>query len=87
MGIAEGLGWSVRGMESQSSEVSMSPATSSPMFVASPVRCAYNQTRECFLALEVLATELSYINIGDILAKQNFKSTRQFNPSTYSRRS
>ena len=45
-----------------------------PTFLASPVHCAYNQTRECFLALEVLATELSFANIGDILAKQTFKS-------------
>ncbi len=74
MGMTEELGWSARSMKTQSSEVGLSRAALSPTFVASPMHCAYNQTRECFLALEVLATELSYVNIGDILAKQSFRS-------------
>jgi hypothetical protein len=71
MGITEELGWTSLGMKA---EVGVALTTSSPTFLASPVHCAYNQTRECFLALEVLATELSIVNLGDILAGQAFKS-------------
>jgi len=74
MGITEELGWSARSMKSQSSEVGLLQAASSPTLFASPLQCAYNQTRECFLALEVLATELSYNDLGNILAKQSFRS-------------
>ena len=74
MGIAEELDWSSRSIGAQSSEMSITRTATAPTFLASPVHCAYNQTRECFLALEVLATELSFANIGDILAKQTFKS-------------
>ena len=73
MGIAEELGWSARSTKANLSEVE-SEMTTTPTFLASPVHCAYNQTRECFLALEVLATELSYVNIGEILANQSFRS-------------
>ena len=74
MEITEELGWSARSMKTQSSEVGLSRKASFPKLPASPLHCAYNQTRECFLALEVLATELSYAKIGDILAKQSFRS-------------
>jgi hypothetical protein len=74
MGITEELGWSVRSTKAHLSEADVSEMTTTPSFLTSPVHCAYNQTRECFLALEVLATELSYINIGEILAKRSFKS-------------
>ena len=73
MGITEELGWSARSMRAQTG-VGLSRTASLPALVATPMHCAYNQTRECFLALEVLATELSYVNVGDILAKQSFKS-------------
>lgn len=74
MGITKELGWSAWSMNVQSSEVSTSRTSPPPTFVASPVHCAYNQTRECFLALEVLATELSRASIGEILASRSFKS-------------
>lgn len=74
MGITKELGWSARSMKDQSLEVSLLRAASSPTLFASPLQCAYNQTRECFLALEVLATELSYSDLGNILANQAFKS-------------
>lgn len=71
MGIAEELGWSVRGLNAKSPDRSASQ-TVVPM--ESPMHCAYNQTRECFLGLEVVATELSYISVGEILARQSIKS-------------
>jgi uncharacterized membrane protein (UPF0127 family) len=36
--------------------------------------CAYNQTRECFLALEVTAADLSYANVKTRMATLSFKS-------------
>jgi len=36
--------------------------------------CAYNQTRECFLGLEVTAADLSYSNVKTRLATLTFKS-------------
>jgi hypothetical protein len=36
--------------------------------------CAYNQTRECFLGLEVAAADLSYNALQDMLGKLSFKS-------------
>lgn len=36
--------------------------------------CAYNQTRECFLGLEVTATELSYPNLEERLADRELRS-------------
>jgi len=36
--------------------------------------CAYNQTRECFLGLEVTAAELSYANLEERLSEQELKS-------------
>jgi len=36
--------------------------------------CAYNQTRECFLGLEVAAADLSYAALQDVLGKLPFKS-------------
>lgn len=74
MGITKELGWSASSMNVRSSELGVSRASKAPTFVASPVHCAYNQTRECFLALEVLATELSRANLGEILASRSFKS-------------
>ena len=61
-------------MKAQSSEVALSRTAPHPIFLASPQYCAYNQTRECFLALEVLAEEFSFADIGDLLAKQSFRS-------------
>jgi uncharacterized protein len=74
MGFTEELGWSAQSMKAQTPETNLSRTASSPTLVASPLNCAYNQTRECFLALEVLATELSYSEIGNLLAKQPFRS-------------
>ena len=74
MGLTEELGWSARSIKAQSNEQSSATIMPVPTFLSSPLHCAYNQTRECFLALEVVATELSYDNIGEILAKQYFKS-------------
>jgi hypothetical protein len=36
--------------------------------------CAYNQTRECFLGLEVTAAELSYAGLEERLAEREFRS-------------
>jgi hypothetical protein len=36
--------------------------------------CAYNQTRECFLGLEVAAADLSYAGLQDLLGKLSLKS-------------
>ena len=36
--------------------------------------CAYNQTRECFLGLEVTATELSYAGLEERLAERELRS-------------
>ena len=36
--------------------------------------CAYNQTRECFLGLEVEADEFSYADLEERLAEQELKS-------------
>lgn len=36
--------------------------------------CAYNQTRECFLGLEVAAADLSYAALQDVFGKLAFKS-------------
>jgi hypothetical protein len=74
MRITEELGWSVRSTKAHLPEAAELEMATTSTFLAPPVHCAYNQTRECFLALEVLATELSYVNVGEILAKQSFKS-------------
>jgi len=36
--------------------------------------CAYNQTRECFLGLEVTAADISYANLKDLIATLALKS-------------
>jgi len=36
--------------------------------------CAYNQTRECFLGLDVAAQELSYADLEDRLSEREFRS-------------
>lgn len=36
--------------------------------------CAYNQTRECFLGLEVTAAEFSYASLEERLAEREFRS-------------
>jgi len=38
--------------------------------------CAYNQTRECFLGLEVAAADLSYANVKVHMATLDLKSVR-----------
>ena len=63
--------WSARGMEAET------PANCAPndaLSMESRTHCAYNQTRECFLGLEVSATEYSYANLGERLAKHALKS-------------
>jgi hypothetical protein len=40
----------------------------------SRTHCAYNQTRECFLGLDVAAAELSYAILEDRLAEREFRS-------------
>jgi hypothetical protein len=74
MGFTEELGWSARSTKAHSKELNSGAMVQAPLFLQSPNHCAYNQTRECFLALDVLATELSYVSIGEILAKQQFTS-------------
>jgi hypothetical protein len=74
MGFTEELGWSTRSARDDSSEVDVPGSIQSPSQLASPLHCVYNQTRECFLAFEVLATELSFINIGQTLSARSFKS-------------
>jgi hypothetical protein len=36
--------------------------------------CAYNQTRECFLGLEVASVDLSFAGLQDVLGKLSFRS-------------
>jgi hypothetical protein len=36
--------------------------------------CAYNQTRECFLGLEVSAADISYAGLKELLGKLVLKS-------------
>ena len=74
MGFTKELGWSTRSADADSAEVDVPGLTQSPLDLASPVHCAYNQTRECFLAFEVLTTELSFINVGQTLSARAFKS-------------
>jgi hypothetical protein len=71
MRMTEELGWSVRGLNTNGSAKS---APKAAVHVESPAHCAYNQTRECFLGLEVVATELTYVGLGEVLAKQSLKS-------------
>jgi len=74
MGNTQEFGCSTWSIKTQSSEVDMSQAaSSSPTFFAAPLHCAYNQTRECFLALEVMTAELSYLDVGEILVKRPFR--------------
>jgi uncharacterized protein len=40
----------------------------------SRAHCAYNQTRECFLGLEVRAADLSFAGIGELMAARPLKS-------------
>jgi len=40
----------------------------------SQVHCAYNQTRECFLGLEITAADLSYAGIVELMATVSLKS-------------
>jgi hypothetical protein len=40
----------------------------------SRVHCAYNQTRECFLGLEITAADLSYAGIVELMATVSLKS-------------
>jgi hypothetical protein len=40
----------------------------------SRTHCAYNQTRECFLGLEVVATELSFASIEERLSERELRS-------------
>ena len=40
----------------------------------SPTHCAYNQTRECFLGLEVKAGDLPLTRIGEIMSARPLKS-------------
>jgi uncharacterized protein len=74
MGMAEELGWSAQSTDAQLADVNMSRSTQSPSQIGAPVHCAYNQTRECFLAFEVLAAELSFVSIGEVLSARSFKS-------------
>lgn len=74
MGFTEELGWSARSIKARPKELNSGAIVQAPLFLSPPDHCAYNQTRECFLGLEVLATELSYVRIGEILAKQHIKS-------------
>ena len=74
MGITEELDWSAQGTNAHLSGAGISEMTTTSTFLASPAHCAYNETRECFLALEVFAFELSCINIGEILGKRSFNS-------------
>jgi hypothetical protein len=71
MGSTERIDWSARGTEAE-------PAAdyASKDAVSTEVRahCAYNQTRECFLGLEVAAAEYSYVSLGERLAKHALKS-------------
>lgn len=74
MGNAEELAWSAQSMKAQSSEVALSRIAPCPTLLAFPQHCAYNQTRECFLALEVLAEDFSFADIGELLARRSFRS-------------
>lgn len=63
MGITDELGRSAQ-------DIDASPMSQTP----AQVLCAYNQTRECFLAFDVLATDRSFVNIGEILSARALRS-------------
>jgi uncharacterized membrane protein (UPF0127 family) len=42
--------------------------------MGSRVHCAYNQTRECFLGLEVKAVDLSAVHVGELLLERPLNS-------------
>lgn len=71
MRLTKELGWPRQGMHAKSYEIR---EVDSGVSTESPLHCAYNQTRECFLGLEVIAGEFSYVHLGEILAAKAFKS-------------
>lgn len=71
MRITEEPGWLAHGPEPKRSAKSSSKTVVS---IESPPHCAYNQTRECFLGLEVTAAEFSYLRLAELLSKQALKS-------------
>jgi hypothetical protein len=71
MRITEELGWPGLGIGRRGSE------KDSPMAllqIEPPLHCAYNQTRECFLGLEVTAEDMPQRKLAQILSKQTLKS-------------
>lgn len=71
MHMTEQRGWSTQGVVAMRADSGASKGTAS---VEAPSHCAYNQTRECFLGLEVVVTELSYAGAGDALARHSLRS-------------
>jgi hypothetical protein len=71
MGSTERIDWSARGTEA---EPTAGYASKDAVSTEVRAHCAYNQTRECFLGLEVAAAEYSYASLGERLAKHALKS-------------
>jgi hypothetical protein len=71
MRSTEKIDWSARDMEA---EPTANHAPNAAVSAESRAHCAYNQTRECFLGLEVTAAEFSYPSLGERLARQALKS-------------
>jgi hypothetical protein len=69
--MTEKIDWSARDMEIEPAAKYAAKAGAS---VESRAHCAYNQTRECFLGLEVTAAEYSDASLGERLARQALKS-------------
>ncbi|HEV2484233.1 MAG TPA: PilZ domain-containing protein [Terracidiphilus sp.] len=71
MRSTEQIDWSARAMEA---EPTANYAPKEVVSTEARAHCAYNQTRECFLGLEVAAAEYSYTSLGERLAKHALKS-------------
>lgn len=63
------IGWPPRDMH-----VSSSQHRAGLLVTAEARHCAYNQTRECFLGLEVSAGEFTYKHLSEMLANQPIRS-------------
>lgn len=64
------IGWPPRGMQVNS----LQHREIASLVPAEAPHCAYNQTRECFLGLEVTAGEFTYEHLSEMLANQPLKS-------------
>ena len=71
MGAAEKVEWDAGGRTASGAAASAFQVEAN---VGSGAHCAYNQTRECFLGLEVKAVDLAAVRIGEMLLERPLKS-------------